>query len=357
VIALLAGCSSSAINLSGTADAATDVAPDPATVPPPAQPRKLDILFLVDNSVSVDQEQENLGRNFGVFLEALRRAPGGLPDLHIGVVSSDLGAGSRPLANGGCPRPGGDRGILQSRPWCGLDGHARFMTSSAGGTVNNFTNPPEAVFSCLAALGGVGCGYEHVLQAVRVALYETITPENAGFLRADAFLSIVILTDEDDCSADPASDLFTDDAAFPGTSASFRCSQVGHLCNGAPPPIAPFDVPLESCQANPAGRLIKVSEIVASIRALKRLPEHEIQVDGIFGWPSDPVGARYRYVATGMGLDVAPICQSSNGEAAVGLRLKSFVESFGPASSFYSICTNDFGPILQRIGQSLASRL
>ncbi|HXU80173.1 MAG TPA: hypothetical protein VN914_02175, partial [Polyangia bacterium] len=224
-------------------------------------------------------------------------------------------------------------------------------------TMNNFQGPIESVFSCMANLGVAGCGYEHQLQATRVALYETVTPQNMGFLRDNAFLAIVLVTDEDDCSAETTSNLFTDDATFPGTTASFRCSQVGHLCDGKSPPVGPFDAPLEHCTPNPAGRLIKVTEMVDSIRALKKRPDQQILVAGLFGWPNNATGARYRYVQTNQGLEAAPICQSSNGEAMAGLRLKQFVESFGAAGSFFSICQDDFSPSLKRIGQQVAGRL
>jgi hypothetical protein len=320
--------------------------------------RDIDLLFMVDNSPSMKESQVNLQRNFTSLLEELKKLPGGLPNLHIGVVSSDLGAGSRPLANGGCPRPGGDRGIFQTKPDCHLDASSRFISSFDNQTHNNFSGSIETTFGCMANVGVQGCGYEHQLQATRVALYESITPENKGFLRQDALLAIVLLTDEDDCSASTDTDLFVDDASFPMTTASFRCSQVGHLCNGAPPPISSYDQPLESCTANDnqSSRLIKVQEIVESIKALKRRPD-QILVSGIVGWPHDPTGARYRYTTTMQGVDVVPICQSQNGEAAVGLRLKAFVDSFGASGSLFSICTDDFAPIMKQIGQKLAGRL
>jgi hypothetical protein len=357
-----------------TAAPAPDTAPDtappdaplPADVAPlpdltrtdlsPIASRKLDILFMIDNSPSMQEEQSNLRRNFPIFMEELKKVPGGLPDVHIGVVTSDLGAGSIPLSNGGCPRIGGDRGILQTKPTCGLNGNALFISSAANGTVNNFQGSMDDVFSCMASVGVAGCGYEHQLQATRVALYEAVTPQNAGFLRSDALLAIILITDEDDCSADPGSNLFVDDASFPMTSASFRCSQVGHLCNGLSPPISAFDVPLESCRENPAGRLVKVFDVVDSIRALKKKPAEQIMVAGIFGWPNNELGARYRYLQTNQGVDVSPICQSANGEAAVGLRLKAFVEAFGALGSFFSICQDDLSPALKTIGQAVAVR-
>jgi hypothetical protein len=321
----------------------------------PAAATALDLLFMIDNSPSMSAEQQNLIKNFPVMINELKKLPGGLPDLHVAVVTSDLGAGSIPLTNGGCPRIGGDRGIYQARPACGVNAGANFLVSAANGTVNNFQGDLSTVFSCIANLGDRGCGYEHQLQATRVALYEAVTPENKGFLRDNALLAIVLITDEDDCSADVSTSLFVDDASFPGTAASFRCAQVGHLCGGKQPPIAVFDAPLETCTTNDAGRLIKVSEVVDSIRALKPRPTEQIVVSGIFGWPTNSVGARYRYIQTPSGLDYDSICTSTAGEATAALRMKKFVESFGNAGAFFSICQDDFSPAMQQIGARLAA--
>src|SRR6478736_9980417 len=70
---------------------------------------KLDILFMVDDSFSMNDKQENLLRNFPRFMRVLEEAaPAGTPlDAHIAVVSSDLG-----VAPGGedgtCGSGGGD---------------------------------------------------------------------------------------------------------------------------------------------------------------------------------------------------------------------------------------------------------
>ena len=48
-----------------------------------------------------------------------------------------------------------------------------------------------------------GCGFEHQLASVRAALDPALPPTNVGFLRADAFLAVVLVTNEDDCSASP----------------------------------------------------------------------------------------------------------------------------------------------------------
>jgi len=58
------------------------------------------------------ETQQKLLANFPMLMQVLRNLPDGLPDLHIGVVSSSMGAG--PTADiAQCP-PGGDGGRLQS---------------------------------------------------------------------------------------------------------------------------------------------------------------------------------------------------------------------------------------------------
>jgi hypothetical protein len=68
---------------------------------------------------------------------------------------------------------------------------------------------------------------------------------NVGFLRENAYLAIVLVTDEDDCSAEPnnaANDnIFTGNPMDPNTSiptetSSLRCAARGHVCNGNPIP-------------------------------------------------------------------------------------------------------------------------
>jgi hypothetical protein len=354
--AALAGDASAdaAVDALANAPRGSDGAPPDGAEAPPPSTRQLDLLFMIDNSPSMQQKQANLTLSFPVLIDELKNVPGGLPDLHIGIVSSDLGAGPTPIA-GGCGRVAGDRGILQARPGCGLDPAARFM--AAGGAVTNFQGDLAQVFGCLASLGTMGCGFEHQLESARVALYERITPDNEGFLRDDALLGLIFLTDEDDCSAEITSDLFTRNADFPGTTSSFRCAQVGHLCNGQQPPIAPFSVPLSQCQAAPSGALIKVADVVESVRRVKRRPDQQILVSGIFGWPADPAAATYSYSNTRDGIDYGPTCTSANGPATAALRMKAFVEAFGAHGSFSSICADDFRPAMQQIGQALGGML
>ena len=57
--------------------------------------RSVDVLFMIDNSSSMRLAQANLLTNFPVLMDALRGLSGGMPNLHVAVVSSDTGAGRR----------------------------------------------------------------------------------------------------------------------------------------------------------------------------------------------------------------------------------------------------------------------
>ncbi|MBC8132260.1 MAG: VWA domain-containing protein, partial [Deltaproteobacteria bacterium] len=224
----------------------------------------IDVLFLIDNSGSMKEEQENLRRNFPAFTQVLKNLPQGLPNVHIAVVSSDMGAG-RFTTVPGCPGPG-DAGRFQSAARGVNCTGPRGSYISAVGSVRNFDGDIDQVFSCIAPLGTSGCGFEHQLQALRTALDPDLMPlDNRGFLRDEAVLAIVLLTDEDDCSAPPSSNLFDPGDTLVsdplGPVSSFRCNEFGHLCAGQPPNRTAA-TNLRDCHSAEDGRLIRISEFV-----------------------------------------------------------------------------------------------
>jgi hypothetical protein len=316
--------------------------------------QKLDLLFVIDNSGSMKEEQASLARNFPLFMRELEEA--GLPDLHLGIVSSDFGAGG--LQQDGC-RGLGDQGRFRFRPGCGLpEGGSTFLTiDSQGG--QNFAGSLVDGFACLANLGIGGCGFEHQLQSMRVAL-SPYNPEIAAFLRPDARLAIVMVSDEDDCSGEPGSELYRQDR--PGEAPNLRCATAGHVCGGQEVPAsAGFRAPLASCgpfehagdDAARRQRLINVSEFVRYVRGLKPGRPDRIIVAGVFGWRDD---SELSYaVDRGMdsNLDLSPVCDTAAGRAAPALRLKAFVDGFGANGSWHSICGADLRAAMQQIGRAI----
>jgi hypothetical protein len=57
-----------------------------------ANPGNLDILFMIDNSSSMTQIQQKLLDQDPSFMTVLENLPNGLPNIHVAVVSSDMGA-------------------------------------------------------------------------------------------------------------------------------------------------------------------------------------------------------------------------------------------------------------------------
>jgi hypothetical protein len=191
---------------------------------------QVDVLFMVDNSPSMDSMQTQLKEKFDNFLRPLTQL-GKAVDLQIGVVTSDYGAGNTANLSGGCDKsPGGQRGLLQStaalgtpEAMAGCKGPvgAPFIRYAldAGGNVTTSNLPDGATdaaslvstFTCMASVGSNGCGFEHQLESVYAALHNTV--ENAGFLRPDALLVVVFVTNEDDGSAPPTTDVFNPDPA------------------------------------------------------------------------------------------------------------------------------------------------
>jgi hypothetical protein len=343
--------------------------------------RKIDILFMIDNSSSMEQSQMNLATNLPSFMNVLKALPDGLPDLHIGVVSSDMGAGDGSIT--GCAG-NGDNGVFHFAPTgtctaTNLQAGATYISSPIGGTPN-FTGDITAVFQCIAQLGASGCGFEHQLASVARALGADgsgAPQENSGFIRPEAYLAIVLITNEDDCSAPVNSVLFdtnsnTNLAAQVGPPGNFRCNEFGHLCslNGAAP-AAPMRlspngadlntmVTYDNCVSSEGmGLLTPVDTFLQNIKKLKTDPANQILVASIQGpvtpyvehWKAAPIAD------TGPWPEIMHSCDggASVGFADPGVRLQQFVQGFGGNGLVYPICSNNFGPSLQTIAQKLSA--
>jgi hypothetical protein len=233
---------------------------------------KVDVLFMVDNSSSMDPMQLELRARFGDFFKVFEdlAASGTFADLHIGVVTSDYGAGD--AGGGGCdPYGGGQRGFLQTLPSpkainppanCMAPTGAPFISYKFNDGAPPTTNLPNgsdttalvSEFTCMASVGAAGCGFEHQLESVYQALRNT--KENAGFLRDDALLTVVFVTNEDDGSAPPQAKFYeqTNDPAgtnMYGQYATYRQTRFAVDCGGMQIPYGMPVGPLTGCAAAP----------------------------------------------------------------------------------------------------------
>jgi hypothetical protein len=329
--------------------------------------RNIDILFLIDDSGSMADKQNNLAANFPNFINVLNSIEGGLPDVHIGVVSSDMGAkgidgapGPGIPGTGGCTNSGDD-GALQigSAPVTG-----KFISdvrgTMPGQRLKNYTGDLATAFSAMARLGATGCGFEQHLHAAQRALQNTTA--NPGFLRPDAFLAVIFIADEDDCSMQNASLLASGDAGPLGPLNSFRCTQFGVTCavGGATTDQMKALGIKDQCSPNDTSPyLAKVSAFVTYFKGLKSDPSKVI-VAGIMG-TTEPFAVEMRQQG-GQNLTLLAHSCTYNGSGSTQvadppIRLKFFLDQFPNRSTFTTICQPDLSAGLQQIAQLLKTAL
>jgi hypothetical protein len=329
----------------------------------------MDLLFMVDDSSSMTPVQQNLAQNFPVFINVLQQLPGGLPNIHIAVTTSSMGAGAFTASVPGCMSPDSGNFVYQARasidPACQtsrLDDGAHFIIANQDGSANNFMGDLPTVFGCIAQVGANGCGFEHQLAAVETALGPNAPAGNAGFLRDYAFLGIVLITNEDDCSAPSDSQLFdpsqNSNSDPLGPLSSFRCTEFGILCGGQPPPRTPAG-PLASCvsndaraQTDPMHSLVPIQHFIDTFRQLKPSAER-IRVSAIAA-PADPfsveIDPQEGFAA------LAHSCMSSTGTFGdPAVRIKQLVDSFGANGGMTSICQDSYSDAISLIASGLAS--
>jgi hypothetical protein len=187
---------------------------------------QFDILFVVDRPTQQDQSSmwtamDGLMTDSGGVPEALGDAqydlnggPGAaFVELHIGVITSDLGAGTDAFY--GCDIAGDD-GVLRDevlpsdeyaeygcQPLTAGDNFLRVWNGEVqnmGGVVD-----VSAAVQCLILAQmnrTTTCPIKQPLRAVQRALADHRDAANQEFLRSEGGLAVVFISGEDDCSAD-----------------------------------------------------------------------------------------------------------------------------------------------------------
>ncbi len=194
-------------------------------------PAKIDLLFVIDNSGSMGEEQLNLAKNFPLLIDRLKglKDSSGNPanaDINIMVTTTDFGnpqctpfqthppEKGAPINTGCNARIGRFTGLgmaPETHPEActdvcptdvvPMDPHLHFDASGASNVVGG--GDPADALSCIGPQGIDGCGYESQLECMLQALNPG-KPWNTSatpFLRDDAkILGVVQVTDEEDCS-------------------------------------------------------------------------------------------------------------------------------------------------------------
>lgn len=322
--------------------------------------RLLDVLFVIDASRSMLGEQEQLARGFQRFIEPILDATSA--DVRIGVVTPDLGAGPYTFVETCRVSLGGKLQSARSGSDCVVSTDPWLSVSKGGTNVPAGAEDPSeraaAAFGCIARVGADGCGFEQPLEAMRLAL-DPKRGVNPGFLRAEAALAVIIVTDEDDCSA-ARTELFDTHDTSLGRS-DFRCFARGTACDGVTPDemLSTLGL-LRNCR--PAGNwLFAPDEYATFLRQLKQ-PGVPVYL-AVIAAPAEPVIVR---ASNGIGpggepgADLSPSCSltisaADRSSGFPAIRLKALVDQLSPLSFFGSICAEDYGPMLRTLGQQIAS--
>jgi hypothetical protein len=299
---------------------------------------KLDVLFVIDSSMSMVEEQQAVNDAMAEFV--LHLLP--VDSLHVGVITPDLGIGPDAIPIFGCS-VAGDDGKLHAGtggPECPSEPFLRSeIQRLADGTLDHDANYAAQVlfqdsFACIAAVGAQGCGFEQPLAAAQRAL---TGQHNPGFRRPDAALAVIFVSDEDDCSA-------TDQALFDfsrsdlGPLASFRCTAHGIVCD-QPTGIEAGPGTKTGCTSNESSAYVSsVASHAAALAQMVERPE-DLFVTSLVG-PPDPVA--FEHDPESELLYLVPSCETAAvGVSDPGVRFASFTERLGArgsTASMHSLC-------------------
>ncbi len=380
--------------------------------------RDVDILFVLDNSGSMSEEQARLARNFPAFVD---RLDGMGADYRIGITTTDVahpgcGAGATPengaLVLRSCTEAVADGAFVfndldaaaactdqcklsaeqlriapsfdeQTHPW--LESIAGVQNLAAGVAMAD-------AFACFGPQGIDGCGYESPLEAMRLAIGKAREPGGSGFMRHEALLSVVLVTDETDCSSNPAhADIFTSNTTFQNDvdprRTSATCWRAGVDCSGEGSEFKECHAEDYSAEGTPGADaadavlhpIDRYVDFLEGLRVLSGAPvadggplAREVLVSLIAGVPAgyDQGAAEIVYTAPEPGSDqainfgIAPGCintEDGSGSTAIPpVREREVAEAFTGADgsrNVFSICQDDYSPALEQIAATLRKAL
>lgn len=183
---------------------------------------QVDILWVVDDSGTMANEQGILIAGFASFTEQLETSNS---DFHIGVITTSFDYTDE------------DRGVLIGDP--------PFLTPQ---------DDYQTLFPLRTTVGTEGSDKEKGLEAAVFALHPTMTlpgGRNEGFVRKEAELLIIFVSDEEDCS---------DQGILEGQPPEACYTQMDEL-----PPVETFLEDLEDLKTDSS--LVQVGAIVANSRS------------------------------------------------------------------------------------------
>lgn len=160
----------------------------------------VDFLFVVDDSSSMSEHQQNLIANVPAFVSGIEATLEQVDSFQVGVVATDPYSGNpgQCILLGALVTSTEDQGPNSSNMVCGPYAEGfNYMTQA---------DDLGEAFGCAAEVGTMGNGFERPMEAMVETLGQSLDVPggcNEGFLRDDALLVIVVITDEYDGPGDP----------------------------------------------------------------------------------------------------------------------------------------------------------
>lgn len=295
----------------------------------------VDVLFVIDNSGSMSQEQDNLAEQIPSLVRGLASPPDrdgdGEPDwnaveeLRIGIATTDVGIGSISVLNSHCVPEGDDGalrgGVFEWRTGQDLDAFAAGVRASVQG------------------LGLEGCAFEQPLEAAARAVARA--PET-GFPRADGLFALIVVTDEEDCSVEDDDGFF---GAMDGALYNVHCARNEDQ-------LTPVETLLEQI----AGGRAEEEFLYAAIAGIPTDVPADVSPDTLLGRedmqhresssPLAPIAVCEAHDASGESLGLANPAR----------RLVHFA-ALVPDPVLTTVCTDDFGPAVTEIASRFGARI
>ncbi len=388
--------------------------------------KDVDILFVIDNSGSMGEEQGNLAKNFGTFISVLED-PEVKANYRLGVTTTDNG---NPWCSGTSPEAGklrltscrsrtsefifaGAQMIDATKEACldvcqhddipitptEIHGQAGAKPRPWLENIEGKTNIPDDIttteaFQCFGPQGINGCGFESHLESMYKAFVrgETESEEQFAFLRTNAILSVIFVTDEVDCSYNTdwasiflpesmggnPSVFWSDPTAAAPTSAV--CWNAGVKCTGAGPnyddcqPVD-YDVDGNEVSDGAADSKAVLRPVKRYIDLLQRYEDQkqmtnqnqQVLVAAISGVPegyhNGSAELQYSDSLTDpqfqADFGIGPGCESPVATAVPPVRLKAFAEAFqvGDQRNLFSVCSESYAPALEVIANLIKDQI
>ncbi|MCA9611541.1 MAG: hypothetical protein R3B99_34595 [Polyangiales bacterium] len=345
---------------------------------------QLDLLFVIDNSGSMAQEQNAFLRELPRVFRALTTGDvdeDGTPEAHpivdvrVGVVTTDMGTGGAPVPT--CSESAfGDDGVLLTRGNVARAGCSGVQPSFFEFQASDASEVAADV-ACVAGMGTAGCGFEQHLEAALKAVTPSTSAlrfeegtvghadgANAGLFRAEVdlghtALAVVLLTEEEDCSALDSSIFDPSSTDFEG-DLNLRCFRYGDPALGVVHPVERFVDGLLATRRDPS--LLAVGAIAGIPDTTSPTPGTDADWDAILAHPD-----MQETLDSGMPSRLRPSCERTDeaGERSIAfpprriVRVLEGLDDAGANATVQSICRDDLGPawngMLSSIGDAVTS--